>query len=68
KYKFQYAVKKYGVKNFIRNTIAIFETEEEALLLEAELVNESFLKREDVYNTALGGGFGAEFVLRVPVY
>lgn len=52
---FQCAVKKYGPKNFIRNTIAVFNTSEEALLLEEEIVNETFLQRSDVYNTALGG-------------
>ena len=52
---FQYAVKKYGVKNFIRTTIQEFDDEKEAYKLEAILVNEDFLKREDVYNLALGG-------------
>lgn len=52
---FQYAVKKYGYKNFIRTTIKEFDNEKEAYALEAELVNEEFLKREDVYNLALGG-------------
>jgi len=55
KQKFQYAVKKYGPSNFIRSTIAVFNTEEEALDLEAEIVNEEFLKRSDIYNVALGG-------------
>lgn len=52
---FQCAVKKYGVKNFIRTTIQEFEKEEDAYKLEELLVNEQFLKREDVYNLALGG-------------
>ena len=52
---FQYAVKKYGVKNFIRTTLQIFDVEKEAYELEEQLVNEEFLKREDVYNLALGG-------------
>lgn len=52
---FQYAVKKYGIKNFIRTTIKEFENEEDAYKLEEQLVNEQFLKREDVYNLALGG-------------
>ena len=52
---FQYAVKKYGIKNFIRTTIQEFDDEQEAYKLEAILVNEDFLKREDVYNLALGG-------------
>lgn len=54
---FQYAVKKYGIKNFIRTTIKEFDNEEDAYKLESELVNEDFLKREDVYNLALGGKF-----------
>lgn len=52
---FQYAVKKYGVKNFIRTTIQEFDNEKDAYKLEEQLVNEQFLKREDVYNLALGG-------------
>lgn len=52
---FQYAVKKYGFKNFTRVTIAEFDTAEEAYLLEAQLVNQKFVEREDVYNLALGG-------------
>lgn len=52
---FQYAVKKYGIKNFIRTTLQEFENEKDAYKLEEILVNEQFLKREDVYNLALGG-------------
>lgn len=52
---FKYAVKKYGVKNFIRTTIQEFNTAEEAYALEAQLVNEDFIKREDVYNLIVGG-------------
>lgn len=52
---FQYAVKKYGIKNFIRTTIQEFDNEQDAYKLEEQLVNERFLKREDVYNLALGG-------------
>lgn len=53
---FQYAVKKYGFKSFKRLTIKVFNTLEEALDLEAELVDEEFIKRNDTYNIALGGG------------
>lgn len=55
KYPFQYAVKKYGTSNFKRSTLYIFDTEEEALKKEAEIVNEEFVKRSDTYNVALGG-------------
>lgn len=52
---FQCAIKKYGIKNFVRTTIKKFNTEKEAYNLEAELVNEDFIKRDDTYNLALGG-------------
>lgn len=52
---FQYAVKKYGIKNFLRTTIKEFDNELDAYELEKELVNADFLKRNDVYNLALGG-------------
>lgn len=68
KYKFHAAVKQFGPKNFIRSTIAIFNTLDEALALEGEIVNEEFLKRTDVYNTALGGRSGGYIVQQIPCY
>ena len=65
---FQRAVQKYGVKAFIRNTIAIFDNEDDAYALEADIVNEEFLKRQDVYNIALGGKVGGQVILRIPCY
>ena len=53
---FQCAVTKYGPDKFRRKTLKIFDTLEEALLLEKELVTKDFIKRTDVYNIALGGG------------
>lgn len=53
---FHYAVKKYGIENFQRKTLAVFDTVEEALSLEKQLVNEDFIKRKDTYNITLGGG------------
>lgn len=58
----QYAVKKYGVKNFKRTTIKVFNTLEEALALEAELVDYEFLKRPDTYNAQLGGKTGYKYL------
>ena len=52
---FQYAIKKYGIKSFIRTTLKIFENEVDAYDLERWLVDEQFLKREDTYNLILGG-------------
>lgn len=64
---FQFAVKKYGPKNFRRETLAVFDTLEEASNLERELVNEEFLSRPDVYNMILGG-VDDNFYIVVPCY
>ncbi len=53
---FHCAVTKYGPDKFKRKTLKVFDTEQEALSLEAELVNEEFIRRTDVYNITLGGG------------
>lgn len=55
KTKMQQAVKEFGVKNFKREVLAIFDNADEASELEAQLVNEDFLARNDVYNMVLGG-------------
>lgn len=52
---FQRAVNKYGPDSFIRVTLRSFDNEQDAYKLEAKIVDEKFLEREDVYNTALGG-------------
>ncbi len=53
---FHKAVKKYGYSAFVRSTIQIFDTEEEALYLEGQIVNQEFIDRDDTYNITLGGG------------
>ena len=58
---FQYAVEKYGYKNFKRATLFVFDTEEEAYAKEAEIVNLEFVKRRDTYNTSLGGYGGTTY-------
>ena len=55
---FQYAVQKYGPDNFKRVVIKSYDTLGEALALEAELVDKTFLARKDVYNEVLGGSIG----------
>ena len=68
KTNFQIAVKEFGPKNFIRETIAIFDNEEEASNLEMELVNYEFLARADVYNMVLGGYFNVSNSIKVYQY
>lgn len=53
---FQYAVKKYGIKNFNRTILFIYDTAEEAYNKEKEIVNEDFIKLNTNYNMILGGG------------
>lgn len=65
---FQRAVHKYGPNNFIRVTLATFNTAEEAYKRESELVNEEYLKRKDVYNTNYGGACPPHFPIKVYKY
>lgn len=52
------AIKKYGKKNFVREIIQFFESEEEAFFAESQIVNEEFVKSDLTYNIMLGG-FGS---------
>ena len=49
------AIKKYGRDNFKREYIKVCETPEEMYNLEAEIVNEDFVKQPDTYNMKTGG-------------
>lgn len=50
------AIAHYGRNSFERITLYEVDTLEEALAIEAEIVNKDFLLREDTYNLTLGGG------------
>ena len=52
---FHYAVRKYGVENFTRETLFIYDDKESAYKKESELVTEDFVNSENTYNVALGG-------------
>lgn len=49
------AIEKYGIEKFKREILFIFENPIEMFNKEAEIVNEEFLKRSDVYNIVTGG-------------
>ena len=49
------AIKKYGVENFQKEILKIFNTEEEMYKEETEYVTKEFVLRDDVYNIATGG-------------
>lgn len=56
-----HAKKKYGLQNFSKDILHIFDTEEEMNTKEAELVTEEFCLREDTYNICPGGKGGWGF-------
>lgn len=56
KYPLHAAICKYGVNSFKRITLLEFDTKQGALNAERLIVNESFIRRKDVYNCVIGGG------------
>jgi len=60
------AIEKHGIDNFKKEFLHIFETPEEMFAREAEIVNEEFLYRDDVYNLTKGGN-GSWFAMNARV-
>lgn len=56
---YQYALKKYGYQSFIRTTLKVFDTEEEAYDYEAQVVTLEFIKSDNNYNIKTGGIHGS---------
>lgn len=54
-YLLKKSIDKYGKKNFKREILFEFDTQEEATTKEREIVNEEFIARQDTYNICLGG-------------
>ena len=52
------AIKKYGIENFSKTILYIFDNSVECYEKEAELVNENFVARHDTYNMHVGGHHG----------
>jgi len=50
-----FAIKKYGIENFKREVLYMFNSPEEMFEKEKEIVTEDFVSREDVYNIVTGG-------------
>jgi hypothetical protein len=50
------AIEKYGKENFKREVLYTFESLDEALRKEAEIVNEEFVRSKETYNLTIGGG------------
>lgn len=56
------AIEKYGVDNFEKTILFECSSEDEMNKLEAEIVNEDFIARDDVYNISLGGNGGWDYI------
>jgi group I intron endonuclease len=50
------SIQKYGKQNFNREILEFFDTREEALLKESQVVNLEYIKDNNNYNYAPGGG------------
>lgn len=58
----KYAIEKYGIENFRKDILENFDTYENALAKEAEIVTDEFLQRDDVYNLRRGGTGGFDYI------
>lgn len=58
---FANAVAKYGYENFQRKILALCATREELEFVESILVNEAWVRSDQNYNAAMGGGGGKAF-------
>lgn len=54
------ALKKYGIENFTKEILYIFDSPEEMFNRETMIVDDNFVLREDTYNLKIGGSGGWE--------
>jgi len=60
--RLRYAIEKYGIENFTKEIIEFFDTSDEALDFESEIVTEKLVLDKNCYNLIKGGMGGWDYV------
>lgn len=60
------AIKKYGIENFIKETLFVFDNAKDMFQKEKEIVDREFCMREDTYNINNGGLGGWAHLFDIP--
>ena len=57
-----YAINKYGLENFTKEILHVFDNASDMYAKEADIVNKDFLAEENTYNLRIGGMGGFDYI------